>query len=151
VIAAALLASHAIPAVIPDGVHVAPAILRIVYRARGAAGMILTTDKVSLAGTGGKSPMPVGRAHAGVADGAARLADGTLAGSVISMLDGARLMVEQALVSVGEVAMMAAANPAAMLGAQDRGRIKTGARADLLLLSKALALKAVFIGGRKIT
>ena len=49
VIAAALTNEVAMPAVIPDGVHVAPEILRLIYMARGAHRMILTTDKVSLA------------------------------------------------------------------------------------------------------
>ena len=50
VIAAALTNEVAMPAVIPDGVHLAPEILRLIYMTRGARRMILTTDKVSLAG-----------------------------------------------------------------------------------------------------
>ncbi len=149
VIAAAMLTSEAVAGVIPDGVHVDPTLLKLVYRLKGAAGMLLTSDKVALAG-GGKGSRRVGRAQAKIEGGAARLADGTLAGSVISMLDGARLMVEKVGVSVGEVAQMAAANPAAMLGADDRGRLAVGTRADLLLLSHELKLKAVFIGGQEL-
>ncbi len=67
------------------------------------------------------------------------------------MLDGARLMVEKVGVSVGEVAMMACANPAAMLGLEDRGKLKPGTRADLLVVSRELKLKAVYIGGRELT
>jgi len=151
VIAAALLTRDATPALIPDGVHVDPAVLTLVYRARGASRMLLTTDKVALGGEPVGPSRHVGRAPARVEAGAARLGDGTLAGSVISMLDGARLMVEKAGVSVGEAAMMASANPAAMLALTDRGQLKPGARADLLLLSRQLKLKAVFIGGREVT
>ncbi len=151
VITAALLPSAAMPAVIPDGVHVDPAVLKLVYQARGATGMILTSDRVALGGDAGTASRPVGRAPARVKDGAARLADGTLAGSVISMLDGTRLMVERVGASIGAIAMMSAANPAALLGVQDCGRLKIGMRADLLLLSRDLKLKAVFIGGREIS
>ncbi len=151
VIAAAMLARDAKPAVIPDGVHVDPAMLALVYRVRGAEGMLMTTDKVALGGEGSAVSRHVGRASARVEAGAARLADGTLAGSVISMLDGVRLMVEKVGVSVGEVAIMTSANPAAMLGLPDRGKLKPGMRADLLLLSNQLELKAVFIGGREVT
>ncbi len=91
----------------------------------------------------------VGRARATIRDGAARLDDGTLAGSIISMLDGVRVMVEKAGVSIGDAAVMAATNPAKLIGANDRGRIQVGARADLILLSPALELKSVFIGGRE--
>ena len=63
------------------------------------------------------------------------------------MVDGIRLMVERAGISVGEAAQMAAANPAALLGLGDRGRIARGRRADLIVLDRELKLKAVFIGG----
>ena len=150
VIACALAPSAAIAAIIPDAVHVHPAILRLVFDARGRGGMIVVTDKVALAGTTGSEKI-VGRSRASIRDGAARLDDGTLAGSIISMLDGVRIMVEKADVSVGHVAMMAATNPARLIGANDRGIVQVGARADLILLNRALELKSVFIAGREIS
>jgi N-acetylglucosamine-6-phosphate deacetylase len=149
VIAAALAPSPAFAAIIPDAVHVHPAMLRLAVAARGKDGIILVTDKVALAQTSGVEKN-VGRARAAIRDGAARLADGTLAGSIISMLDGVRVMIEQAGVSLGDAAVMAATNPAKLAGANDRGRIDVGARADLIVLSPALELKSVHIGGREI-
>ena len=149
VIAAALAPSPAFAAIIPDAVHVHPAMLRLAVAARGKDGIILVTDKVALAHTSGVEKN-VGRARAAIRDGAARLADGTLAGSIISMLDGVRVMVEKAGVSLGDAAVMAATNPARLVGANDRGRIDVGARADLIVLSPALELKSVHIGGREI-
>ncbi len=150
VVAAALAPSPALAAIIPDGVHVHPAILRFACRARGIDGIILVTDKVALAKTSG-GERNVGRARATIRDGAARLDDGTLAGSIISMLDGVRVMVERAGVGIGDAAVMAATNPANLVGAVDRGRIQVGARADLIVLSRALELKSVFLSGREIT
>jgi N-acetylglucosamine-6-phosphate deacetylase len=149
VIAAALAPSPAFAAIIPDAVHVHPAMLRLAVAARGKDGIILVTDKVALAQTSGVEKN-VGRARAAIRDGAARLADGTLAGSIISMLDGVRVMIEQAGVSIGDAAVMSATNPAKLVGASDRGRIDVGARADLIVLSPALELKSVHIGGREI-
>ena len=151
VVAAALTPSPALAAIIPDGVHVHPAMLRLASRARGKDGMILVTDKVALA-KASTSEKNLGRASATITirDGAARLDDGTLAGSIISMLDGVRIMVEKAGVSIGDAAVMAATNPANLVGAGDRGRIQVGARADLIVLSRALELKSVFIAGREI-
>ncbi len=149
VIAAALAPSPAFAAIIPDAVHVHPAMLRLAVAARGKDGIILVTDKVALAQTSGVEKN-VGRARAAIRDGAARLADGTLAGSIISMLDGVRVMIEKAGVSIGDAAVMAATNPAKLVGANDRGRIDVGARADLIVLSPALELKSVHIGGREI-
>ena len=150
VIACALAPSAALAAIIPDAVHVHPAILRLAFAARGRDGMILVTDRVALAQTSGLEKN-VGRARATIRDGAARLDDGTLAGSIISMLDGVRVMVEKAGVSIADAAVMAATNPARLIGVNDRGRIQVGARADLILLSPALELKAVFIAGREIS
>lgn len=149
VIAAALAPSPALAAVIPDSVHVHPPMLRLVYRVRGKDGMIIVTDKVALAGTGG-AEKTVGRARATIRDGAARLDDGTLAGSIISMLDAVRIMVETVHVSIGDAVVMAATNPASLVGANDRGCIQIGARADLILLSRTLELKSVFIGGHEL-
>jgi N-acetylglucosamine-6-phosphate deacetylase len=67
------------------------------------------------------------------------------------MLDGVRVMVDRAGVSIGAAAVMASTNPATLVGAIDRGRIQVGARADLIVLSPALELKSVFIGGREIS
>jgi N-acetylglucosamine-6-phosphate deacetylase len=60
-------------------------------------------------------------------------------------------MVEKAEVRIGDAAVMAATNPARLIGANDRGCIKVGARADLILLSRSLELKSVFIGGRELS
>jgi N-acetylglucosamine-6-phosphate deacetylase len=150
VIAAALAPSLAIAGIIADGVHVHPAMLRVAFNARGKYGLALVTDKVALAQTSGSENI-VGRARATIRDGAARLDDGTLAGSIISMLDGVRIMVDQAGVGIGDAAVMASTNPANLVGIDDRGRIQAGARADLIVLSPALELKSVFIGGREIS
>jgi N-acetylglucosamine-6-phosphate deacetylase len=144
--AAAMLPSPAWAAVIADGVHVHPAMLRLLFLARGAGGICLTTDRVATGTVSGASPL----AAAAVAGGAARMPDGRLAGSVISMLDAVRVMVDRAGASVGEAALMASANPARVLGLGDRGRIEAGAIADLIVLGPGLELKAVFIGGREL-
>jgi N-acetylglucosamine-6-phosphate deacetylase len=135
--AAGLEPSTAFTALIPDGVHVHQAMLALAVRARGPAGIILTTDRRAI----GRDPL------LRAADGAARLADGTLAGSAITMLDGVRTMVERAGVALGEAARMASANPASLLGLTDRGRITRGARADLVVLDHQLRLKSVIVGG----
>jgi N-acetylglucosamine-6-phosphate deacetylase len=150
VIAAALTNQVAMPAIIPDGIHVAPEILRLIYMARGPHRMILTTDKVSLAETAPDSSLNVGRERARIDGGAARLPDGTLAGAVISMLDGARLMTRKVGAGIGEVAMMAASNPATLVGHTELGRLQRGAVSDIIVLNEALELKSVFLAGREL-
>jgi N-acetylglucosamine-6-phosphate deacetylase len=133
---AAMLPSQALAGVIADGVHVHPAMLRLLFRARGADGICLTSDRVA------SSSEPSGIPP--------RTTDGRLMGSAISMREAMKLMVERAGASVGEAALMAATNPARVLGLRDRGRIESGAAADLLVLGPELNLKAVFVGGREL-
>jgi N-acetylglucosamine-6-phosphate deacetylase len=155
---AALTSAVARAAVIPDGVHVHPALLGLTRRAFGP---VLTTDRVALAGTeGGPIPLFGGLVReARIENGAARLPDGTLAGSVITMLDGARQVIGRfgdAGLGVGgafkarRLALMTAIEPARILRLTDRGVLTTRARADLIVLDRELNLKAVFIGGREI-
>ena len=151
VVAMALAPSAARSAFIADGVHVHPEVLRLAWRARGTAGIVLTTDVVPLAGTGGEASWDVGSARARIDRGAARLADGTLAGSIISMLDGVRLMQREVGVPLAEAAVMAATNPAAVLGLRDRGQLVPRCWADLIVLNRALELRAVFVGGRELS
>ena len=90
-------------------------------------------------------------------DGAARLPDGTLAGSVITMLDGLHLTTKRLLDKgwslngiLSEYGEMSAFGPSAILGLTDRGRIEAGWRSDLIVLDRDLNLKAVFLGGREL-
>ena len=154
VVGAALSLSTARAAVIPDGVHLHPALLNTPN-----FNPVITTDRVALAGTDG-SPMPlfgglIGEAH--TADGAARLPDGALAGSVITMLDGLHLTAKRLVDNgwslngvISEYGEMSAFGPSAILGLTDRGRIEPGWRADLIVLDRDLNLKAVFVGGREL-
>ena len=154
-VGAALTYPLARAALIADGVHVHPAVLRL---ARRPSGTVLTTDRVALAGAESASmPLFGGLVRAArIENGAARLPDGTLAGSVITMIEGAR----QAIGKLGDaktgifkaqrLASMTASEPAAILGLSDRGTIKRRARADLIVIDGELNLKAVYIGGREI-
>lgn len=136
VTAAAMLPSNAFAAVIADGFHVHPAMLRLLFLARGARGICLTTDRVASDPAASKFPPST--------------VDGRLMGSAISMLEAMKLMVEHVGATVGEAILMGSTNPARVLGLVDRGKIEPGAIADLLVLGPRLELKAVFVGGREL-
>ncbi len=114
--------------------------------ARGKDGIIIVPT-IALAGSPGTDIL----SSSGHRGGAARMHDGRLAGSVISMLDAVRIMVEQVGTSVGEAALMASTNPARVLGLGDRSKIEAGQLRDLLVLGPGLELKTVIIGGRELT
>jgi N-acetylglucosamine-6-phosphate deacetylase len=131
---AALEDARLIPSVIADFVHVHPALVRLALRARADA--VLVTDAVAT------EPPLVER------DGAAYLADGTLAGSTLT-LDVALRNVVSIGIPLASAVRHVTANPARVLGLADRGRVAPGARADLVALDpETLAVRSVWLGGR---
>ena len=94
--------------------------------------LMLVTDAIRAAGAGdGESEL--GGQPVVIADGAARLRDGTLAGSVLTMDEAVRNAVACGL-DLTQAAALAATVPADYLGLADRGRLAEGARADLVVL-----------------
>jgi N-acetylglucosamine-6-phosphate deacetylase len=85
-IAAALTAPGIFCELIADGMHVAPGAMRLLLAARGWRNTVLVTDGIELAGTETGS-IPLAGRRVSVRDGRAVTADGTLAGSVVT-LDG---------------------------------------------------------------
>ena len=83
-------------------------------------------------------------------DGAPRLADGTLAGSALTMDRAIRLCVEDAGVALHAAVHAAATRPAALLGLGDRGDIVAGRRADLVALDPDLAIAGVWLAGTQV-
>jgi len=85
------------------------------------------------------------------ASGAARLADGTLAGSTLTMHRAVQNMVELAGLPIEMVIPMAAEVPARILGIADRkGRIAAGYDADLVVLTSKFEVSRVFVRGREL-
>ena len=130
---AALDDGRLVPSLIADFVHVHPAMVKLALTARPDA--VLVTDAVAT------EPPVVER------DGAAYLADGTLAGSILT-LDAAIRNVVSLGVPIARAVKHTGANPARVLGSHDRGRIAPGARADLVALDpQTLAVQAVWLAG----
>lgn len=147
-VAGALLDDERVVAtVIADGVHVHPSGLRIVARAKGAAGTALVTDAMPPAGTD-VSSFTLGGRSVSVRDGACNLEDGTLAGSVLTMNRAVDVMHREAGVPLRECIEMATATPARVLGLQGEiGVLAPGARADVVVLNDDMSVWRVFVGG----
>ena len=127
-----------------DGLHIHPSVIRVTYQLFGDT---LYLRSVSLRCAG----MPDGDYELGgqpivVKNHKATLLDGTLAGSSISLLDAVRNVVSFGLPLAG--AVYAASTAPALAAGLDAGVIAQGRAADLLVLDKDLALKAVFVDGK---
>ena len=142
----ALLADpHAFLEVILDGIHVHPTAF-LLARAAAPERVTLISDAMRAAGLGdGESEL--GGQRVTVHEGRATLADGTLAGSVLT-LDVALRNAVHAGVPLPEASRMLSAVPARSLGLSDRGVLEPRRRADLVVLDAALGVRAVYVGGR---
>ncbi len=124
------------PTLIADLAHVHPAALRLAIHRKRSVGLV--TDRVAVTGLRVTE------------DGAARLGDGTLAGSTLSM-DTALRNVVGLDIPVERAVEMASTIPAGALGLSDRGRIAPGARADLVALDPdSLSVRAVWLAGEPV-
>jgi N-acetylglucosamine-6-phosphate deacetylase len=143
---AALLDDDAYVELIADGIHVDRALWPLVLRLKPADRLLLVSDALSLAGTGN------GRARVGglevevVGQRVTLVGTSTLAGSVIALDDAVRNLVATG-VPVPAAVTAASANPLAMLGVTDRGRIAPGLRADLVELDADLRVARVMRAG----
>lgn len=131
---------------IADNVHIHPAVLELAVRLKGAERIILVTDAMS--GTG----MPDGEYQLGglavtVRQGVARIADGALAGSTLTLEQGVRHIMAAAHLPLERALPMASHVPAQALGLSHKGRIAVGMDADLILVDDQVNVRMTMVGG----
>ncbi|MBL8599086.1 MAG: N-acetylglucosamine-6-phosphate deacetylase [Devosia sp.] len=133
---------------IADGIHVHEASLGVALRAkRGPGRIFLVTDAMSITGTDWESFELTGQTVYRK-DGALRLANGTLAGADLTMIDAVTYVHRTIGLPLEEALRMASLYPAEALGVdKERGRIAPGLRADLVHLSDELSVRGTLIGG----
>ena len=130
---------------ISDGIHLHPAAVKLAVRS--GAKILLITDAMEAA------DMPDGEYSLGgqqvfVQNGEARLAQGNLAGSTLTLERAVRNVMHFAGITLSQAVHMATANVADALGLCDRGRIRTGLRADLCLLDRNLEVAKTMVAGK---
>lgn len=130
-----------------DLVHLHPTIARLAAEHVGIERTLLVTDAISATGAGDGTyelgPLPVT-----VTGGEPRLADGSLAGSTLTMEAAFTNLVRSCGLSVPEAAAATATNPARLLGIAERvGAIHPGNTADLVVLDDDLELRDVLRAG----
>ncbi|GAC1432395.1 MAG: N-acetylglucosamine-6-phosphate deacetylase [Ktedonobacteraceae bacterium] len=148
-IAAIAQAQQVFGEVIADGVHVHPAVVDMLVRMLGPIRTIVVTDAQSVAGMPEGDMFEFAGQQAHVAHGAACLADGTLAGSILTMDKALRNILAMTHVSLQEAVGMLTLNPAQSTKiATRKGRLQTGYDADLLIFDSSLTLQATICRGQ---
>jgi N-acetylglucosamine-6-phosphate deacetylase len=133
---------------IADGIHVHAASIGAALRAkRGPGHIFLVTDAMSQTGTDLKTIELNGRTITR-AGGALRLADGTLAGADLDMIDAVNYMIDSIGLEPDEAFRMASLYPARAIGADDRrGHLRPAAEASFVHLSDARQVQSTWIAG----
>ncbi len=130
-----------------DGHHVHFSAFRAAFFAKPDK-LMLVTDAMRAAGQP-DGEYDLGGQTATLSHGQVRLPNGSLAGSVLTMLEAVRNAVKAGLAL--EVALkLASLHPAQYLGLHGFGKFENGNVADIVVLSDNLELEAVYIGGQRI-
>ncbi|AJE41267.1 N-acetylglucosamine-6-phosphate deacetylase [Streptomyces nodosus] len=133
---------------IDDGTHLHPASLQLAFHHAGAARVAFITDAMDAAGSGDGRYL-LGPLEVEVSDGVARLVEGgSIAGSTLTLDRAFRRAVTVDRLPVEDVVAALSANPAKLLGVDDRvGSLEPGKDADLVLLDEDFVLKGVMRRG----
>ncbi|HIQ04601.1 MAG TPA: N-acetylglucosamine-6-phosphate deacetylase, partial [Anaerolineae bacterium] len=134
--------------IIADGLHVHPAVIALLVRAKGPDRVVLVTDAIRAAGLS-EGEYELEEHRVTVAQGAARLVDGTLAGSLLTMEQGVANLVEQVGLPLPEAVGMATLNPARVLGLTGcKGSLAPGRDADLVIMTEDYQVIMTMVKGK---
>lgn len=134
--------------VIADGIHVDPLVLKLLWRAKGSERMMLISDAIAAAGAG-DGDYEIWGETISVKNGRTGNLKGSIAGSVITMLDAMRMM-RSLGVSEADLAKMTSTNPARLLGLErDIGSIEIGKSADLVAFDQQGNVRFTMVRGRE--
>jgi N-acetylglucosamine-6-phosphate deacetylase len=136
-VGAALLDARVSAEVIADGHHCHPAALNLALRLKGRDGLVLVTDAMRAKCCEQRDSFDLGGQAVTVQAGAARLKNGTLAGSVLTMTQAAKNMQHFTGCSLSDLIAFTSLNPARLLHREDKkGSIAVGKDADLVVLNE---------------
>ena len=146
---AALVDDRLYAEVIADGVHLHADVVKLLCRAKGSRRAVAITDAMEAAGMPDGSYTLGGQAVT-VRAGEARLADGTLAGSVLTMPQALHHLIHHFGIAPADAVRMCTETPAASIGEQVLGRMAVGSPVPLTRWSKDWQYKGIVdenIGG----
>lgn len=132
--------------VIADGIHVPPAILRLVYEIKGTERVSLITDAMAAAAS---EEATCRDSRLLIEDGVCKLADrSAIAGSIATGMRLIRTMTEKAEVPLVDAVRMASDSPARLMGIADRkGTLAAGKDADMIFFDEDFKLRETIVGG----
>lgn len=150
VVGAAMYHEQLSTELIADGIHVHPAVMKILYRVKTAERLALVSDSMRAAAMG-EGTYDLGGQAVHVQDNQAKLADGTLAGSILTLNRAVGNMVTLSGVSLPDAVEMASLTPASILGFGERkGRLAAGYDADITVLNSQFDVTMTYVAGKEV-
>ncbi len=131
---------------IADGIHVHPGMIRLLVRAKSADHVMLITDAIEATGLS-DGDYDLGGQTVTVKEGIARIANGALAGSTLTMDKAVRNMVAFTDLPLQKIIGMASAVPARAMKLANKGKLAAGCDADVVLLNRQLDVMMTIVGG----
>lgn len=151
VVGALLLLPELTTEIIADGFHLHTAAIKLLLQAKGWEKMILISDSMPWAGLpDGKYRLQGSEAEfVSVRDGKSSLADGRLAGSLVTIREGVMKMASEVKIPLDQVLAMASINPAKLLN-QDRyiGSLEIGKKADFVVIDEDFQIELTVVDGK---
>ena len=138
---ALLMSKKVLAELIVDGIHLHPDMVKFTHEIMGGDNIALVTDAMSAQGAG-EGVFDLGGQKVIVKNGAARLENGVLAGSVLTMNKALENMMKFSNCSLHDAVKMTSTNQAKSLGFK-KGQIKVGYDAEFVVLDKNYQIKQV--------
>ena len=133
--------------IIADGIHLDPFVVRLLLKIKGADRISLISDSIAAAGKGDGQYKIWGETIT-VNDRRTSNSRGSIAGSVITMLDAVKMMLFLDTPEI-DVARMSATGPARLLRIDNVcGSLEVGKRADLVALDEHFNVRLTVVGGQ---
>lgn len=149
VVGAGMLDDRLMVELIPDGVHLSPDMLRLIFKVIPIHRLMMITDSVAASWLV-EGDIKLGGLDVIIQDNVARLKDGTtLAGSTLLANQGLRTLFELSGQPLAELVKVTSWNQACSLGLDKVGRIAAGYLADLVLLNDDFSVAKTFVGGEE--
>ena len=133
--------------IIADGIHLDPSMLKLLLKLKSSERLTLISDSIAAAGQGDGDYSIWGETIL-VRNGRTQNARGSIAGSVITMLDAVRMMRSLGASEI-EIGLMTSTNPSRLLGVDNEcGSIEEGKRADLVAIDEVGNVRLTMVGGQ---
>lgn len=149
VIETAFLSNDLYVEIIADGKHLPPELIKMIVKIKGADRVALITDSLEIAGTNIKSGVMGGTKFI-VEDGVCKLYDRTAFAGSVALTDRiVRVVTEDCGFDLPTAIKMMCETPAKILGLQ-KGALREGYDADVVVFDEKINISSVFVGGRKV-